>query len=70
MENKDLENRILKLEARAKNENLMGNYAFSLTAGRYHEITNLFAMPKAPPNTSRCRPSPTGPSTSPRPIES
>lgn len=44
MKIEELENRILKLEARAKIENLMGNYAFFLTAGRYHDITHLFAM--------------------------
>jgi hypothetical protein len=43
MDNQELVNKILKLEARAEIQNLMGNYAFYLTAARYHDIANLFA---------------------------
>jgi len=43
MDNQEVEKKIFKLEARSKIENLMGNYAFYLTAARYHDIVNLFA---------------------------
>ena len=43
MDTREVEKNILKLEARSQNENLMGHYAYYLTAAKYHDIVNLFA---------------------------
>ncbi|MBP2655536.1 MAG: nuclear transport factor 2 family protein [Firmicutes bacterium] len=43
MEKQSLENQIARLVAESKIQNLMGRYSYLLTAGRYHEITELFA---------------------------
>lgn len=40
---RDLELKILKSEARASVENLMGTYAYMLTAGKYDDICGLFS---------------------------
>jgi hypothetical protein len=43
MDIQELEKKILKIEARNEIANLMGNYAFFLSAAKYHDIANLFA---------------------------
>lgn len=40
---KDLKLKILKSEARASVENIMGTYAYMLTAGKYDDICELFS---------------------------
>ncbi|MGD9209481.1 MAG: nuclear transport factor 2 family protein [Desulfobacteraceae bacterium] len=42
MDNKTLEKTIMQLDAKSKIENIMGRYAFYLTAAKYHDISNLF----------------------------
>ncbi|MBP2643700.1 MAG: nuclear transport factor 2 family protein [Firmicutes bacterium] len=47
MGEEQLEKLVARLSAQSKIQNLMGTYSFLLTAGRYHDITELFAK-KAP----------------------